>query len=380
MSNYKIIQMRAQTRLREVFGLMFALLFFFPNLSSAQLVSAPIEVISASQFNQFPDKLLQPDAPLVPYVYKSMRYWLLASWDRAHGTIVHTRSKGDLDSPLRSVEWVKTRDQLFHFHNSQKPVFGDYWIVNLYQDADGLLAFVHVENVQGFGKGGANPGQTGKSRIGLAWSRDGGNTFDYLGHILAPSGDPNPHNIQGAPYVTKDGYFYVYFNDKTGLTVARAPIKEVLTAAKAGKITSWKKYRGSDQGFNGEGLGGPSTSIGVDGISHSDAACSFSIGKCYLVLTRMDWGMKDAWISLFQSEDAIHWEKIRVIAQQAPTVVGAKAKGFQYATIVNADGTDNGEVGDRFFLYVTKNHLDDSRVELRWSVDLNERETTQKAH
>jgi hypothetical protein len=325
-------------------------------------IGQPAIAISGEEFVNVLGSAYQPDGQMSILQGASGQAWIMPMWDKVHGGIVHLKAIGSLDRPLSSVKWIRTQSELFT--STKGRAEGNLWLLNTYYFPEGILAFAHLENFQGTGR----PGSTGKSRIGLAWSADEGETFTYLGHIIIPFGDPDPHNIQGVPYIVKGGFFYIYFHDTQGLTVARALVSEVLAAATQGRTSSWMKYNGREKGFTSVGLGGKAATIGIDGISHTDAGCSVLMERCYLLLTRMNWRGEDTWVKLYESSDGVRWALRSTITQQPAFAVG---HGYQYATIINEDGHDNARVSSRFYIYVYKDHQDDSRILLRWSVDLS---------
>lgn len=346
----------------SIIGLMLVSIMQLWTLPALGLtVGNPMVVISNQEINPTNRTNYQPDASLSTFRRHGENFWLLPMWDKAHGGIVHVKALGSLARPLAKIEWIKKRNQLFKVGNVQ--LNGSYWIVNTYETARGILAFIHVEDADGSGVGGG----PGKSRIALAWSADGGESFTFLGNIIIPFGDPESFNIEGAPYIIKENFFYLYFKDIKGISVARAPVSDVIEAAQRGTVSKWMKYAGPAKGFSSAGLGGVSQSIGVDGISHSDAACSTYNKKCYLVLTRMNWKDQDTWINLYESVNGVKWSFVQSVIREQHNKV---KKGFQYATIVNADGSDNGVVGKRFFIYCDKDHQEESRRTYRWAIDL----------
>lgn len=338
----------------------------FAPVAIAESISSPLQVISAERFEPISGVNYQPDAPITTFHVDGKQRWLIPLWNKTRGGIDHMELTGSANKPFSKLVWVKPQSEFFQYDRAR--FSGSFWIVNTYQSAAGILAFVHVENAEGsrkLAKGGTPT--TGKSRIGLAWSSDGGESFQFLGHILMPFGDPEPSNIQGLPYIIKNRYFYVYFQDTTGLAVARATVSDVIEAAKKGEVSSWMKYNGLELGFSSPGLGGSSQRLGIDGISHSDAACSTFNNKCYIVLTRMNWKQQDTWVRLFETDDGVNWKFKRTIVDEAASAV---KEGYQYATIVDESGNDNGVVGQRFFIYSLKDHRDEGRLAYRWEVDL----------
>ena len=280
--------------------------------------------------------------------------------------------QGTLDAPFGNVIWNQLTSNVFNVPPILPVADGTrrgYWIVNTYQVQSGILAFVHVEVPNTRPDGSYD---TGRSRIGLAWSTDNGDHFTYLGDILSPYTNPSTSNIQGSPYIVKDGYFYTYFTDdvcswwESGNAVARAPVSDVISAAQEGRVTPWNKY--FNGGWQSAGLGGNCSSVGAPGITHSDAAFSTYTGKYYLLTSRMNWGGQDTWLKLFESSDGVQWTHKKTIVQESATAV---QRGYQYTMIVNLDGSDNGVVGRTFYVYGEKEAETASAAVYRWAIDLD---------
>jgi len=124
----------------------------------------------------------------------------------------------------------------------------------IYQDPDSglLLMFYHAERHFG------GSGLIFHAAIGLAASKDEGQTFQNLGIILENNAIPDVKapccaDMGGAPYTIKDGQFLVYIRDRqkdlntNELVVATAPVEEVIEAAKKGTTTPWFKYQKDGQ-------------------------------------------------------------------------------------------------------------------------------------
>jgi hypothetical protein len=378
-------------------------------IATTSRITSPIVVATPEQMTQGPLAGTQLDGSLSTFVSGGNRYWLASEW-RHSGGIVHSLLQGGLDNPYGQVLWHK---ETCARGNNNYCVNGPYnaftqigpsdvvnlWFVGLYQpsvNSAELLALVHEEQVGG--SGGVKDNREGRTRIGLAWSNDHGNNWNYLGRILSPYGDPEPHNIQGAPYLIKDGYMYVYYVDSwrgakpecpasepntpgcIGLTVARANLASVLAAARAGQLGAdlWKKYDGV--GFNQPGLGGMWERIAPWGISHTQAVHSSYDGKFYLPLTVMTWeSPKDSGnrvnssVKLYESTDAVNWSAspAMVVADEAPQTLKPDA-GYQYCSIADRDGAANAEAGQFFYLYCMKDptYLSTHFGLYRWEINL----------
>jgi hypothetical protein len=175
-----------------------------------------------------------------------------------------------------------------------------------------LIMFYHAENttVGGFW-----------ASIGMAVSTDGGATWTDLGRIIKPNlAIDSPNNVSavdvmGAPYMIKDGYFYVYFRDTldTGiaggspvnLAVARASVADVVNAANTGDVTSFQKFYGGS--FSQPGLGGYSQNIavGYPPIRWCDVIQLQQINRYAIVFTTESSGQYTMGIGT--SQDGLGW-------------------------------------------------------------------------
>ncbi|MFC4528142.1 hypothetical protein ISN76_14060 [Dyella halodurans] len=353
------------------------------NITSPVIVSTHAQMTSGTLVGT------QLDAPISTYTWGGSRYWFATAWALSGG-LKQSMLAGSLDNPYATVAWTK---DTCHRASSNFCINGPYtafttivpsdvvqlWFVNLYQpqpNSGNLLAFIHEEQVGN--SGGVSGNQEGFTRIGLAWSSDGGNNWTYLGRIISPFGDVQPLNIQGAPYIVKDGYFYVYFTDSPtgdssslGIGVARASVSDVIAAAQAGNVGTnlWQKYYNGS--FSQPGLGGQPSPIAPWGITHTQAVHSSYTGKYYLPLTFMSWGGVDTSVKLYESTDAVTWTPSLVIADESAASQRPNG-GYQYCSAVDRDGSVNGEVGQYFYVYCEKDPLaDQSNFALyRWEVNL----------
>lgn len=330
-------------------------------------VSAAIKVIDTNEINYTPINWIAAgakriiDQPLVTFTQGNNRYWLNFGGGQA-------MFLGSLEKPFTTVQWIKSQKSLFSDSTQSN---GTYWITNIYQHKKGLLAFIHVEHNRIVDA----QYHTGHGRIGLAWSSDFGNNFTYLGNIIIPHNDPDDFNAQGVPYLIIDGYFYIYYTDncsngKQG--VSRALVSDVIADAIAGKVSSWFKYKNGE--WNSIGLGGDCSSIPLEaGITHTDAAYSTFSGKYYLLLTRLNWNKINSWIKIYESTDGISWVFSKTIAE-IPSSSLQGVGGYQYASIVDESGSDNGVVGQRFFVY-SGFLSDENWSAFRWLIDLDGKES-----
>jgi hypothetical protein len=249
----------------------------------------------------------------------------------------HQKFSGPLTRPGTTLLFEKTAADYFPLNPSGAD--GQWWLTNVYQTADGgVLGFVHVE------KSAASD----RYRLGLAYSTSSGDSWTYLGHIISQYSDPEGSNITGTPYFVKDGYFYIYYGDMSpsgGIAaVARAPVQDVLAAARNGTTSPWYKYLNGT--WSGAGLGGMASALALPNVSlHGDAA--FSTTKGVYVLTGYNHSPgRGVWIAF--SRDGVNFSPGQWLQQSADPNNGTLSP---YITIVNTDGTDNSYIGSSFYAY-----------------------------
>lgn len=373
-------------------------------IATTAKISSPVIVADHAQMTAGADLAgTQMDAPVATFVRANGdRYWITSQWirDTPPGGISHSLHQGGLDAPYATTLWTrptcyKTNGMFCAAGTHPGHLFTrvlpsdvvSLWITSVYQvpggDGDELLAFVHEERAGWTGGTPENP--EGKTRIGLARSTDAGQSWTYLGRILIAHGDPAKHNVQGTPYVVKDGYLYVYYTDalidgsgqKTGelIATARASIDSVVAAARADSVGDnlWRKFSapGGDGfetpgggSFVSFGLGGNAGGNGLWGITHTQAAYSTHTGKYYLPLTFLSWdpGNTGQWINssvkIYESTDAVTWSPSPafVVADEAGATL-RHTGGYQYCSIADSAGQGNAVVGQRFYLYCMKDPI-----------------------
>jgi hypothetical protein len=349
-------------------------------------VGSPVIVATSTDLTQGALANSQPDAPLSSYMVAGMRYWIGSQWNYS-GKITQSLMQGDIDHPFASVAWTKETCNLSastgYCVNGANTAFTkvvpsdvhSLWFVGLFQpqpNDGGLLGIIHEEKA----------GTGNRNRIGLAWSADNGNTWTYLGRIISAYGDPDGGNIQGAPYLIKDGFIYVYYTDlgdgtlpagSNGLSVARANLSEVVAAARAGNLGAdlWHKYYAG--GFTEPGMGGRSTLLGPYGITHTQAVHSQYTGKYYILLSVMAWGGDNSFVKLYESVDAIIWTPSVTLADEAASNLRPDG-GYQYCSIVDPEGRPNAEAGAYLNVYCAKDPLTATSPHVglyRWWIDLS---------
>lgn len=145
-------------------------------------------------------------------------------------------------------------------------------------------------------------------------------------------------------------YLYVYFPDASadasgkiafsGLSVARAPLDDVLGAAKVGQVTAWSKYAGG--GWEQPGLGGDSSDLspGQPMAWHPDVARDAS-------LSIMVAGVSPREMVLADSADGVTgWSAQHPLFRDT-------AYYDAYPTVVGS-GSDPAQPGNAFFVYYTQ--------------------------
>jgi hypothetical protein len=305
------------------------------------------------------------DGSLSTLTYGGWRYWL-AAVHASTGEITHVKYQGDFSRPLATKVWQKTGLQLFT--SGTLSIDAGYtttaWIVNAYQDTDGILAFVHLEAYN------SSDSSLWKGRVGLAWSTNSGDSFAYLGHIIGPQSEPASEpvaNVQGVPYFVKDGYLYAIYKDGASPAIARASLSAVLSAAKNGtSLPEWNKY--FNGGWTSAGIGGQAAALDLPGILHGDAGFYASNGLVYAVTT-LPRGFGDyTWTKLYTSSNLINWQEEATLQSETAD----SHSGYQYATIVPTSGDDNGSVGSQFYVYVVKDYASNLRHQgYRWLVNVD---------
>lgn len=376
-----------------------SLLFATQHRAMAQtptpFVTSPIVVADRPSMTSGALADVQLDAPVSTYTVLGTRYWLSTGWKKsAPGGLRHALTSGDATHPYQQFGWVKdtcNRNVTGACVNGSGTAFTrfgatdvhDLWFVNLYQpqpNNGGLLAFIHEERVGGSGGTPENP--VGRTRIGLAWSADNGNTWTYLGRILSAYTDRQPHNIQGAPYVIKDGFFHVHYTDvvgdqgELGIAVARAQVSEVVAAARNGHLGQdlWHKYYNG--AFTEPGLGGRATKLAPWGITHTQAIFSSQTQKYYMPLTFMAWGGRNSTVTLYESPDALSWTPSVTVADETAATLVPEG-GYQYCSLLDVGGLPNAQSSAGFHLYCVKDPLSAPGTNnfglYRWDVELASR-------
>lgn len=205
------------------------------------------------------------------------RQWIYLSeggkFDGRHSHVYRLRTDGrsvDLDS-AEPVAFVGIPDAGVNDYNGWKA-----WLMTLYSlGGEEWWAMIHLED-QDYDSREA-------FRLGSAYSKDGGRTFQFLGFIVSPhlseeivkqGNCAGKINVAGGGMRWDDDYLYLYFSDMSRedrkdrrIAVARAPREEIAAKARSGRPAQWHKY--FEGKWNEPGLGGRSSSLGRLGEYHT---------------------------------------------------------------------------------------------------------------
>lgn len=173
-------------------------------------------------------------------------------------------------------------------------------------------------------------------------------------------------------YIIKEDYFYVYYGDSKdlgpgntiqnttvggagnpdqGVAVVRAPVADVIAAAKQGKVVGWQKYyQGAfTQPAMGNGKFTP-LSLPPQGYMHGDAAFIKPL-KMWVMVQQSGGRIRetDTWrknIILSFSADGLFWSHWQTVY----SVQAEKDDGVQvtYPSLMSLDGLNNEVLGETF--------------------------------
>jgi hypothetical protein len=267
----------------------------------------------------------------------------------------HSWHYGPPQDPLKVHHLSKTDDEFWDYNGYyQNKEQEGIWILGMYQgENDDLLGITHSE-VRDY------PGKQGDQvfSIGLGYSTDNGESWTYCGEIVR-AGEPHT-NVGGGAYIIRDGYLYVYYNDRDTIDrikrpcVARAKLKRVLKDASKQRVGKWYKYRDGKWDTPGlsdvSGTGVIPQEYGAEDV-HSDAAYCTALGK-YLLTVQTHAARK---LLLFSSADGVNWVQEEVVD------VAAEGEMQPYSSFVDYDGPtdDCREVDNSFYIYYPRKRLDD---------------------
>jgi hypothetical protein len=241
---------------------------------------------------------------------------------------------GPLSNPLQTKVWSKSYGTLWNMNGFS----GVPWLYNIYKiDSTHWIGFIHKEIDSTY------------FSIGIGYTSNSGDHWVYCGDIIQPQLITG--NIGGVPYVVVGDHFYVYFNEWTSggskrISVARALISDVVTAAQSNTVTTWYKYNSGS--WNQNGLTGLGTNI-VSGMTgnydtHADAAYCSTLGKYILLLQTHGNGQ----LLLYTSSDGVSWGDRTVVDEtDANNYIQA------YSTIASLNSGANDDcsiVGSDFYV------------------------------
>ncbi|GGD62289.1 hypothetical protein [Paenibacillus nasutitermitis] len=263
--------------------------------------------------------------------------------------------KGPADNPLQT--YVTPGGNLID-ENGHDAAWATYhiWIMNFYEIGPGeLIGFTHNESWPA-----SQPTGLPYFSLGVAYSNNNGATWEYCGEILKPKNVRL--NVGGVPYVISGNDFYLYYNDgiygendgmgyPRHVSVAKANIQDVITAARNHQNATWTKYvNGSWSGNAMTGLGSAiidNTYIKED--THSDAVYNTAINKYLMTIQTHD----SSRLNLYSSSDGVTWSMEANVDAMSPGSVMQP-----YSTFADyVGGTSDGREVDGEFsiIYPRKN-------------------------
>jgi hypothetical protein len=233
---------------------------------------------------------------------------------------------------------------------------------SIYRDPQSgmLLMFYHAERHFG------GDGHIFHSAIGLAVSNNDGKSFQDLGIILESNAKPDVNarccvDMRGASYMIKDGQFYLYFSDRLengtdiNLTLATAPVAEVVEAAHNGKTSLWSKYYHGSQEAGISGRSSPLESGNPFIVWHSVSYNTYVKKYIMAIAYHPEEDLYASGLYLISSEDGIKW------SPRVPLIVNCDCE-LVYPTIISPDG-DPYNTGSQFYIFYTTTPRDIRRYE-----------------
>lgn len=302
------------------------------------------------------------------YEDSQMPYTMDASWatlKNPDGTITffetamgkspyYYRHTGPLDNPLQT----ELSPYVFDYNGYNNTWPSGCWISNIYKVSDDLLiGITHREDLYP-----ANGNSYGKDcyYIGLSSSRDGGNSWKYIGDVISVRGnlstDPQSgSNVAGCPILVVGDYLYVYYDEtndsdfRASLSVARTKISDLVAAVRQDKIVPFFKYY--EGTWEQPGINGfascviPDFQVNYD--FHSDAVYCQKLGKYLITVQTHDLGK----LLLYQSVDGINWEQNPITLDFAEGFMHPYSCFVGFGDEGNEDGT---RVDKIFYVYICR--------------------------
>jgi len=261
---------------------------------------------------------------------------------------------GPLNKPFQNYIWTRDYHEYVDW-NGYTPWDCRFYLASVYKiNATEFLSFSHVERTD-------ETGSFYDFRTVLLYSSTGCDNWICCGDILQhrhPEIQTNMDaNMCGVPYLIRDDYFYIYFNESDGkkdlgISVARAPLAEVISAARKHTVCKWKNYY---QGkWEEDGLGGRATPLNPGGYSgDSSGFISFNTALGKYIMTVTFNGDK---LVLLTSSDGIKWDNQMLVAdytgQTDPEGLGYYPAYSWHCGFGGAD--DCHVLGSQFYVYYTR--------------------------
>jgi hypothetical protein len=347
-----------------------------PAAQPPQLVLGPQRTLVPAAERHAADLTFWPDGPL-GVEREGSRYVFEGP---SHGDIA--RTAGTLDDPVSggvtpAIE-VKGAAQAL-------PDVGYAAGGPIYRDpSSGMrLMFVHLERYPtGDPRGGSY------ASIGLASSTDDGHSWRFLGPIFTQNltyeqfkADPgrcgsDQENRQygvvntsfGQYVIRNEGgtdYFYIYGADAqqppadggacpVSFAVARAPVSEVVDAARQGGVSDWRKY--FDGSWDEAGLGGRSSDVWPrTRLLSFDVSWNTYLHRYVLVMPDLVSGNRFE-LQISESADGVHW---------STPATAFETRGEIYAPTIVGLGNDTRTSGQAFYVLYTNSPRQWS-IQSRW--------------
>ncbi|MEI8316076.1 MAG: hypothetical protein WCG79_11580 [Verrucomicrobiota bacterium] len=157
--------------------------------------------------------------------------------------------------------------------------------------------------------------------------------------------------ICGAPYMIRDGYFYVYARDvmsagiprENNLSVARAKVAEVVQAGLEGRSAKWTKWY--NQAFSEPAVGGKSTPLekGNPATRWMDVSYNAALRK-YIMVAAANTSPSKVELFVTWSDDGIIWAERRKLVTENGECFYPSIVGF---------GEDPRQTEAQFYVYYT---------------------------
>lgn len=196
-------------------------------------------------------------------------------------------------------------------------------------------------------KGGA--GKTFYSMLGMAISTDpNGQVFRDLGVVIQPNRLAGQAEVGGGSFAIVNGYMHIYYADHLAdgnsafVSVARAPMVDLMTNALLGKSTAFTKYYNGD--WTQPGIHGLASPLEIGNPPNVWLSVSRNDYLNQLVMVSTQWSADGGDMYLTTSSDGINW------APRQPVALDA---GEQYYPTIIGTGLNPTHSGQSFYVYYT---------------------------